>query len=87
MENVENIANEEMFEELTAEEMTEASGGAYRPLAPKEGYYVYQIQYRDVLIRIAKRFNTTVRKIVKANPKIKDANLIHTGYYIYIPMN
>ncbi len=78
--------NESMLNELTAEEMNEASGGAYRPLPAKEGYFIYQIHYRDVLIRIAKQFNTTVKEIVKANPKIKNASLIHTGDYIYIPM-
>ena len=87
MSEIENMENIEMIaEELTNEEMQEISGGAFRVLPEKEGFLVYQVQYRDALSRIAKRFGTTVYRIMKANPKIKDANRIYTGQYIYIPL-
>ncbi len=84
MENMENI--EMIAEELSAEQMTEVAGGAFRMLPEKEGFIVYQVQHRDALSRIARAYNTTVYRIMKANPSIKDANRIYTGQYIYIPV-
>ncbi len=84
MENIENI--EMIAEELNPEQMAEVAGGAFRPLPEKDGFIVYQVQYRDALSRIARAYNTTVYRIMKANPKIKDANRIYTGQYIYIPI-
>ncbi len=72
--------------ELTAEELQATNGGAYRPLPPMEGYYVYRIVRGDTLIRIARDFNTTVAKIMAANPKIHNASKIYADDYIYIPM-
>ena len=72
--------NEVNFEELEA-----VSGGAYKPLTPKPGYIVYQIQRGDTLGRIAKAHNTTVARLMKENPKIVDMNLIYAGDYLYIP--
>ena len=87
MSEIENMENIEMIaEELTDDQMSDVSGGVFRPLPEKEGFLVYQVQYRDALSRIARKYNTTVYRIMKANPKIKDANRIYTGQYIYIPM-
>ncbi len=76
--------------ELNINELEEATGGARaggtknRP-DPKAGYIVYQITASDNLTRIAKRFNTTVAAIMRANPSITDKNLIRTDYWLLIP--
>ncbi|MCR5173497.1 MAG: LysM peptidoglycan-binding domain-containing protein [Oscillospiraceae bacterium] len=72
--------------EINYEELEAVTGGAYKPLPPKAGYVVYQIVRGDTLGRIAKAFNTTIKKIMAANPKIVDMNKIYAGDYIYIPM-
>ena len=56
--------------EINYEELEAVTGGAYKPLPPKSGYVVYQIVRGDTLGRIAKAFNTTIKKIMAANPKI-----------------
>ena len=68
--------------ELNMEEMNQVAGGA-RP-KEKEGFFIYQIVKGDNLSKIANKFGTTVSKILAANPKIKDKNLIYAGDYIYI---
>ncbi len=76
--------------ELNVNEMEAVTGGARaggtkdRP-DPKPGYIVYQITASDNLTRIAKRFNTTIPAIMRANPSITDKNLIRTGYWLLIP--
>ncbi len=73
--------------ELSTKELQSINGGAYKPLPPMEGYYVYRIVRGDTLNRIAREFNTTVAKIMAANPKIHNASRIYAEDYIYIPMN
>ena len=73
--------------ELSTEELQSINGGAYKPLPPMEGSYVYRIVRGDTLNRIAREFNTTVAKIMAANPKIHNASRIYAEDYIYIPMN
>ena len=46
---------------------------------------VYVVQKGDTLFKIAQRFGTTVEAILKANPEIKDPNLIFVGQKILIP--
>ena len=70
--------------ELNPEELERAAGGKYRPLPPKEGYIVYQIQRGDTLGKIARRFNITADEIAVWNPKISNKNLIYAGDYLYI---
>ena len=70
--------------ELNENEMNEASGGAYKPLPYKPGFFQYQIQPGDNLTRIARMYNTTVNKLMSYNPQIKDRNLIRAGAYMYI---
>ena len=41
--------------------------------------------YGDTLNKIANNNNTTVQKIMKVNPELKNANFIVTNCYIYIP--
>lgn len=48
-------------------------------------YTAYTIQRGDTLSAIAKRYNTTVDKIMAANPNIKDKNKIYTGNTLKIP--
>lgn len=45
----------------------------------------YEIQAGDTLTAIAREFGTTISAIQKANPKIKNANLIVAGDTITIP--
>ncbi len=74
--------------ELNLNEMEAVTGGdggyKYRP-QEKKGYFIYQIEPGDNLTKIAKKFNTTVNKIMAANPSITDKNFIRSGFYIYIP--
>lgn len=74
--------------ELNLNEMEEAAGGkggSRKVLPKKDGFIVYQIATGDTLIRIAKRYKTTVEDIMAVNPTIKKANDITAGYWIYIP--
>lgn len=77
--------------ELNLDQMEEAAGGKAnyggyeKKPADKAGYVIYRIQSGDVLGRIARKFGTTVQKILAANPCIPDQNRIMAGYYIYIP--
>ena len=82
MENMENI--EMIAEELSAEQMTEVAGGAFRMLPEKEGFIVYKIVSSDTLTRIAQRYRCTVNDLLRWNPKITNKNLIYTGDYLYI---
>ena len=74
--------------ELNLNEMEQVNGGdggyKHKP-AEKYGYFIYRIQEGDNLTYIAKRFGTTVKAIVAANPTITNPNFIRSGYYIYIP--
>jgi len=45
----------------------------------------YQIRSGDCLSVLAQRFNTSVSSLMKANPQIKNANLIYTGNALNIP--
>jgi len=45
----------------------------------------YRIQSGDTLSRIAQRNNTSVSALMKANPQIKNANLIYAGRSLNIP--
>ncbi len=46
---------------------------------------VYAVRRGDSLDKIARRYNVTVEKILKANPSIKNANRIRIGQKIIIP--
>ncbi|MGQ0773873.1 MAG: LysM peptidoglycan-binding domain-containing protein [Pseudonocardiales bacterium] len=45
----------------------------------------YIVQPGDTLSGIAKRFEVSLESLIKANPQIKDPDLIHPGEVIYIP--
>lgn len=45
----------------------------------------YRIHSGDTLSRLASKFNTSVSALMKANPQIKNANLIYTGATLHIP--
>lgn len=51
----------------------------------KKEYDSYKIKSGDTLSAIAKKYNTTVSKIMAANPSIKNKNLIYAGKTIKIP--
>jgi len=50
-------------------------------------YASYTVVPGDSLSKIAKAFKTTVADITKANPSIKDPNLIHVGTVLKVPDN
>ncbi len=47
----------------------------------------YKIKKGDNLTKIAKANNTTVQELLKANPNIKNPNLIYAGETLRIPVN
>ena len=48
-------------------------------------YETYKVKYGDTLSGIAAKFDTTVSKIMAANPSIKNKNLIYAGSNLKIP--
>ncbi len=75
--------------ELNLEEMesiTGGDGGYSKKPVEKKGCIIYKIQPGDNLTRIARKFGTTVSKIVNANKAvISNPNFIVANFYIYIP--
>lgn len=51
----------------------------------KKEYETYKVKYGDTLSGIAAKFDTTVSKIMAANPSIKNKNLIYAGSNLKIP--
>ena len=77
--------------ELNMEEMETVSGGKVaaggmknKPEA-KAGYTIHHITTTDTLWGLSRKYGTTIEAIMRANPSIKDRNLIRTGYWLYIP--
>jgi len=58
---------------------------ATKPVPSK--YAEYTVVLNDTLGKIAKFYKTTVAEIVKANPIIKDPNLIRPGTVLKVPDN
>lgn len=71
----------------TAETKTTTSATKSQPQSQKEEqqYETYLIKRGDTLSAIARRYGTTVDKIMAANPYIKNRNLIYTGNTLQIP--
>ena len=63
--------------------MTDSSGGASK--APAKSTKSTKIKKGDTLSALAKQHGTTVAELMKANPKIKDANKIYAGDDLTIP--
>lgn len=55
------------------------------PPPPPPSSQVYYVKKGDTLRSIASRLSTTVEDILKANPQIKNPNLIYVGQAITIP--
>lgn len=51
----------------------------------EQKYTTYKVKSGDTLSEIAQKYNTTVSKIMAANPSIKNKNLIYTGQTLKIP--
>ena len=56
-----------------------------KPTQPTQQYETYTIKYGDTLSAIAKKFGTTVEKIMAANPYITNKNKIYAGKNLQIP--
>ena len=68
------------------QEPEEKSGQTQTPAAQKtEVSNVYTIKRGDSLDRIARKYNMSLGKLLKANPSIKNANRIRIGQKIIIP--
>ncbi|RIK34549.1 MAG: hypothetical protein DCC55_32915 [Chloroflexi bacterium] len=62
---------------------------AYRVPAKKYPTHIaktYVVRRGDTLTLIAKRYGTSVRAILAANPQVKNPNLIRTGQRLVIPV-
>ncbi|MGB9780748.1 LysM peptidoglycan-binding domain-containing protein [Caldanaerobacter sp.] len=70
-----------IVDEMTWNALLFATPPASSPAAGK----VYIVKPGDSLWTIAQKFNTSVDAILKANPEIKDPNLIYPGQRIIIP--
>ncbi len=55
------------------------------PVTPPRAGRRYVVRSGDTLGNIAARFGVTVDDILRANPQIRDANLIYPGMVIIIP--
>lgn len=83
---------EEIRNELNMEELEEVDGGkaAYggytRKPGAKAGCKIHRIASGETLGRIAAHYGTTVQKIMKVNPELKDPNKILAHAYIYVPV-
>lgn len=76
--------------ELNLNEMEEVvggknEGGFLKKPGARAGRKIYRIVSGDTLIKIAKRNNTTVDKLMAINPELKNRNYIVAGCYIYVP--
>ena len=60
-------------------------GGYTRKPKAKAGCIIYKIKSGETLGKIARAHGTTVEKIMKVNPELKNPNFIVAGCYIYIP--
>lgn len=56
-----------------------------KPPKPEPTTRVYIVQQGDTLFKIAKRFSVTLDALIKANPQIKDPDVIFPGQKILIP--
>jgi len=54
---------------------------------PKEVIVKYRVHSGDSLSRIALKYKTTVDRLLKLNPTIKNKNLIYAGQIIKVPNN
>ena len=55
------------------------------PKPPKPPVQKYIVQKGDTLFKIAKRFGVTLEALIKANPQIKNPDLIFPGEVVFIP--
>lgn len=66
---------------VTIDTVTNTAGGSTGPGTSSK----YTVQKGDTLSSIAKKYGVTVAELLKANPQIKDPNLIKVGEVITIP--
>ncbi|MBE3555458.1 MAG: SafA/ExsA family spore coat assembly protein [Firmicutes bacterium] len=48
--------------------------------------YLYRVRSGDTLYKIAKRFGIPLRRLIAANPQIKDPDKIYPGQKICVPV-
>ena len=73
------------FIDPIASELANLNQAATAPAPAQQQYETYTIRSGDTLSAIAKRYGTTVDKIMAANPYIKNKNKIYTGNTLQIP--
>ena len=52
---------------------------------PEQQYETYKIKSGDTLTKIARQYDTTIEKILEANPYVTNKNKIYTGKTLQIP--
>ena len=80
-----------MMKELTMNEMNAVSGGIVAAGGVKNkprvrhGYIRHRITANDTVWGLSRHYHCSIDSILRANPTIKDARLIRTNYWLYIP--
>ena len=73
------------FIDPISSELSKMYAQAPAPAAVQKAYETYTIKRGDTLSAIAKRYGTTVSKLMEANPYITNANMIYAGKTLQIP--
>ena len=73
------------FIDPISSELQKMYAQAPAPAAVEKTYETYTIKRGDTLSAIAKKYGTTVSKLMEANPYITNANMIYAGKTLQIP--
>lgn len=73
------------FIDPISSELQKMYAQAPAPAAVQKAYETYTIKRGDTLSAIAKRYGTTVSKLMEANPYITNKNMIYAGKTLQIP--
>ena len=80
-------ASEDPAVETLAPTETEPPAASVEPGATEKpsATTIYKVKKGDTLSGIAFKYGITLKALLKLNPKIKDASLIHIGQSIIVP--
>ena len=73
------------FIDPISSELSKMYAQAPAPAVVQKAYETYTIKRGDTLSAIAKKYGTTVSKLMEANPYITNANMIYAGKTLQIP--